>query len=78
MEITISGYDHQTLPLALEALHALAAELPLEVILLELRRFYRVLWDDSSTETDSYYHQICDTCLRSLDAALRRMEIDAR
>lgn len=88
METTINGYDHQTLPLALEAVHILAEELPLTVILRELHhvyreagdglqelhRFYSDAGDEPSTKTNLDCQQICDTWLRSLDAALYRLE----
>ena len=77
MDALINGYDDQTLPLAQEALHALAAELPLEVILLELRRVYRAVGDDPSTQNSPDYQQICHTYLCCLDAALWKLETDA-
>jgi hypothetical protein len=91
MENTINGYDHETLPLALEAVQILAGELPLNLILGELRRVYReaedglkamhrffsAAGDESFTRTNLDCQQICDTWLRSLDAALYRLETDA-
>ena len=77
METTFNGYDSQTLPIALEAVHILAEELPLEVILLELRSAYRTVADDPSTQSSPDYRQLCDTWLQSLDAALWRLETDA-
>ncbi len=88
MENTINGYDQQTLPLALEAVHILAEELPLAIILGELRRvyrnagdglqelhrFYRDAGDEPSRQANLNHQQICAAWLRSLDAALVQME----
>lgn len=71
MDATTNGYRNETSPLALEALHAAASELPLEVI-LKLRPVYRAAWEDASLQTNPDYHEICDTWLRSLDTALWR------
>ena len=61
-------------PLAQEALAALAAELPLEVLLLELRRFYRAAWDGPVTRSSVDCRQVCDTSLAALDTALRALD----
>jgi hypothetical protein len=63
-----------TMALAIEALNDLAEELPLEVILLELRDFYRRAHDDEFTRVCPEYHHICDVSLRALDSALWRLE----
>ena len=77
MDALIHGINDDTLPLAFDALNAIAEELPLEVILLELRDFYRAAQDDEFTRTCPEYKQICDTSLRALDAALWRMETES-
>ena len=74
MDALTYGHDNKTLPLALEALHALAGELPLEVILMELRGVYRAAEDEPGPD----YQHLCDTWIRSLDAALWRLETDER
>lgn len=76
MDAFTYGHDDKTLPLALEALHSLAGELPLEVILLELRGVYRAAEEEPLTRTNADYQHICDSWIRSLDAALWRLETD--
>ena len=78
MDVLINGYNDEALPLAREALQTLAAEMPLEDILLELRRYYRAAWDDPFTRENPDYRQVCDAALRALDAALWRLETDER
>lgn len=65
MELTVNGHDNQALPLA--------EELPMEVILREMHRFSHDAGDESLD-----HQQSCDAWLRSLDAALQRLETDAR
>jgi hypothetical protein len=55
-------------------LREIAEELPLEVILLELRDFYREIREDEFTKSCAEYRQVCDTSLRGLDAALWKLE----
>ena len=76
MDAIINGIDDEAVPLAFSALNAIAAELPLEVILLELRDFYRKAQDDAFTRTCPDYQQICDSALRALDTALWRLETE--
>ncbi len=64
----------ETLPLAFAALHDVAEELPLEVILLELRDIYRAQMNE---DLGPDYQQLCDTSLRALDAALWRLETES-
>ncbi len=66
----------ETMSLSFAALHDIAEELPLEVILLELRDFYRAAQDDEFTRTCPEYQCVCDTSLRALDSALWRLESD--
>lgn len=64
------------MPNVFAALHDIAEELPLEVILSELRDFYRTTLEDEFTRTCPEYQVICDTSLRALDAALWRLETE--
>ena len=73
MDAILTGMD-ETLSLAFAALHDVAEELPLEVILLELRDIYRAHLDE---DLGPDYRQVCDTSLRALDAALWRLETES-
>jgi len=70
------GVDEK-LELVLEALYTIAEELPLEVILLELRDFYRTAQDDEFTRATPEYQQICGASLRALDSALWKLESES-
>lgn len=73
MDAIMTGID-ETVPLAFAALHAIAEEMPLEVILLELRDIYRA---QMSEDLGPDYEQLCDASVRALDAALWRLETES-
>ncbi len=76
MNATIDRTDNKALPVtpvAPEALSAFAGELPLEMILLEMRRFYGA-GEDPRASAGLDYQQLCDTWIRSLDTALAGLE----
>ena len=72
METITNGYDETPSP-ALEALNAVASELPLKVI-LKLRPLYRAVGNDPSVQTNPDYHHISDAWLHCLDTALWRQQ----
>ena len=76
MDALINQHDNQMPPLRLEAL-ALAGELPLQV-LLKLCPLYRAAGNDTAPDAHPDEHTLGDTWLRSIDAALWRLETDAR
>ena len=65
---------NETYARASAALRAVAEEISLEDILLQLRAFYREALDDTDARTSPDYHWICETAIRSLDVALWRLE----
>ena len=69
--------EEETITLAFSALGALAREMPLEVILLELRGFYRNRLDGELCRTCPDYRAHCDRALHALDAALWRLESES-
>ena len=77
MNATMDRTDNNALRFAPEALPALAGELPLEMILLEVRRFYGA-GDGTRASGGIDYQQLCDTGIRSLDAELGRLKTHAQ
>ena len=61
---------------ALANVRALAQEISLEDILLELRRFYRGELHEEVADPCPPYRQVCEGALRALDRALWRLESD--